>query len=82
MERLVSALQIFRCQFPVSARLLDSSPSAHKDDEGRLYLQALGHSGDTVVITDFAGAIEYVNAAFETISGYRRNEVIGRYWTG
>lgn len=78
MERLVAALRIFRRQLPVLAPLLDSSPSGQIADESRVYLQALEQSGDAVVITNLAGVIEYVNAAFETISGYRRDDAIGR----
>ncbi len=32
---------------------------------------------DAVVMTDAAGTIEYVNAAFERITGYSRDEVLG-----
>lgn len=33
---------------------------------------------DAIVLTDAAGRIEYVNRAFETLTGYRRREVMGR----
>ncbi len=33
---------------------------------------------DAVMITDAAGVIEYVNAAFEKLTGYARAEVVGR----
>jgi diguanylate cyclase (GGDEF)-like protein/PAS domain S-box-containing protein len=35
-------------------------------------------SPDAVMITDAAGAIEYANAAFERMTGYARDEVLGR----
>lgn len=38
---------------------------------------AIEQSPDTVVITDADGVIQYVNPAFETITGYDREEVIG-----
>lgn len=79
MERIVSAMRMLRRQFSFLAPLPDSSPSGQKDDESRLYLQALEQSGDAVVITNMAGVIEYVNFAFEMISGYKRDEAIGRY---
>jgi PAS domain S-box-containing protein len=35
-------------------------------------------TSDSVVITDLSGRIEYVNTAFERVTGYRRDEVVGR----
>lgn len=41
-------------------------------------LRVVEQTDDSVMITDPNGNIEYVNAAFERISGYQRDEVIGR----
>ncbi|AFV97626.1 MULTISPECIES: diguanylate cyclase [unclassified Sulfuricurvum] len=50
----------------------------HQTDFHLLRLsKALEESGDTVVITDTEGKIEYVNRAFEQQSGYLAQEVIG-----
>lgn len=49
-----------------------------KEDELRKLSAALEWSGDSVVITDARGTIEYVNQSFERVSGYSRNEVIGK----
>lgn len=38
---------------------------------------ALQQTADSVVITDCEGVIEYVNAAFENLTGYSYSEVIG-----
>jgi two-component system cell cycle sensor histidine kinase/response regulator CckA len=40
--------------------------------------RAVEQSADLVVITDRTGVIEYVNPAFEALTGYAREEVIGR----
>lgn len=40
--------------------------------------RALQESGDTVVITDLEGKIEYVNRAFKNQTGYSAREVIGQ----
>ena len=40
-------------------------------------VSALEQTADSVVITDPTGAIVYVNAAFERVTGYGRGEVIG-----
>lgn len=39
---------------------------------------AVEKSADTVVITDRDGTIQYVNPAFETLTGYGREEAIGK----
>ncbi|SHJ44003.1 PAS domain S-box-containing protein [Malonomonas rubra DSM 5091] len=39
---------------------------------------AVEQSGETIVITDAEAKIEYVNSAFTTVTGYRRDEVIGK----
>lgn len=39
---------------------------------------AMDHSSDTIVITDTKGIITYVNPAFERITGYSREEAIGK----
>ncbi len=36
------------------------------------------HSGDAIIVTDRAGVIEFVNAAFEVMTGYTRKEAVGR----
>ncbi len=39
---------------------------------------AVEQTADVVVITDRQGTIEYVNPAYEQITGYRRQEVLGK----
>lgn len=51
----------------------------HQTDFHLLKLsKALEESGDTVVITDIDGTIEYVNRTFEQQSGFLAQEVIGK----
>ena len=40
--------------------------------------KAIEQASDAVVITDHKGTIEYVNSAFERLSGYSRKEAIGK----
>jgi two-component system cell cycle sensor histidine kinase/response regulator CckA len=40
--------------------------------------QAVEHSADTVMMTDCRGVIEYVNPAFEALTGYTRDQVCGK----
>jgi len=42
-----------------------------------LLSQAVEQTGDSIMITNPGGIIEYVNAGFEDISGYSREEAIG-----
>ncbi|MBI5040326.1 MAG: diguanylate cyclase, partial [Gammaproteobacteria bacterium] len=54
--------------------------TARKAAEGELakLAGALAQTGDSVVITDCKGVIEYVNPAFEQTTGYQRAEVMGQ----
>ena len=42
-------------------------------------VRAVEQSADLVIITDRSGVIEYVNPAFEALTGYTRQEAIGRH---
>jgi PAS domain S-box-containing protein len=48
-----------------------------RDELGRLS-RAIEQTADSVLVTDCAGVIEYVNPAFEGMTGYSRLEVLGR----
>ncbi len=47
-------------------------------DELRKLQQAVEQSANSIVITNLRAEIEYVNRAFEDVTGYGRNEVLGR----
>ncbi len=50
----------------------------HQTEAYRKLALAVEYTADAVIITDAAGRIEYVNPAFEQITGYARTEVLGR----
>jgi PAS domain S-box-containing protein len=50
----------------------------YAEAEMRKLSGALAQTADAVAIVSRAGLVEYVNPAFEQITGYRRDEVIGR----
>jgi PAS domain S-box-containing protein len=50
---------------------------AAPEERARLAL-AVEQAGESIVVTDADGAIRYVNPAFERITGYRREEVLGK----
>lgn len=43
-----------------------------------LLSEAVDQTADSVIVTDPSGRIEYVNPAFETTTGYTREEALGR----
>jgi len=52
----------------------------HQDSEEMLHKlrRTVEQSPDLAMITDSSGVLEYVNPAFETVTGYPREEVIGQ----
>lgn len=63
----------FLCRF---AHDITKRKSGEK--ERRLLATAIDQSPETVVITDATGAIQYANPAFEQISGYSRENALGK----
>lgn len=57
---------------------VDISEQKRLEQEKDMMTRALEQSADTVMITDAEGVIVYVNAAFEDITGYAKEEVLGR----
>jgi PAS domain S-box-containing protein len=47
------------------------------EEQARL-VTAVEHAAESIIVTNPEGIIEYVNPAFEKITGYSRQEVIGR----
>jgi len=54
-----------------------SKPKRYEEVQRRL-ATAVEQAAEAIVITDTKGDIQYVNPAFETITGYTREEVLGR----
>lgn len=61
-----------------AAVLTDRSEISAMQTEIRRLAQAVEQSADMVWITDAMGRIEYVNPAFEQVTGYVRDEAMGR----
>ncbi|MFW5956945.1 MAG: PAS domain S-box protein [Natronomonas sp.] len=55
---------------------------AHRDvliqEESRRFQRAVDHAADAIFVTDVDGTIEYVNPAFEELTGYTRSEAVGQ----
>jgi len=48
------------------------------EERRKLLATAVDQVGESVIITNFLGEIEYVNSAYEEISGYSLSEVLGK----
>lgn len=56
----------------------DVTAAKESERERALLSAAVEQSSNLMMITDTAGDIQYVNRAFETITGYSRDEAVGR----
>lgn len=55
----------------------DITERRHAEDELRKLSRAIENAGESVVITNASGTIEYVNPAFSRLTGYSEDEAIG-----
>ena len=51
---------------------------SQREAEARKFKQAVEHSGHAVLITDTDGSIEFVNSAYEQMTGYAKEELLGQ----
>jgi PAS domain S-box-containing protein len=58
--------------------LYDVTARKKAEDRLRILVRAVEQSPTSIVITDTAGSIEYVNPRFEEVTGYAKVEVIGK----
>ncbi len=58
--------------------MIDITERKKAEEERQLLAMAIEQAPEMVIITDLDGRIHYVNAAFEHISGYSRQEAIGK----
>jgi len=56
----------------------DATARKRQERDLERFRSAVEHAGHSVLITDVEGTIEYVNGAFEAVSGYTAAEAIGR----
>ncbi len=62
----------------VVEQLHDITARKEREIELRRLAMAMEQTGEAILITDRKGAIRYANPAFLEVSGYRREEVVGR----
>ncbi len=56
----------------------DVTERVRAEEQLRKFYRAVEQSPNSIVITDLEGRIEYVNQAFEEVSGYSRSEALGQ----
>ncbi|HEY9147430.1 MAG TPA: PAS domain S-box protein [Gammaproteobacteria bacterium] len=64
--------------YRVAGLSIDISERKQLAEEREMMSRALAQSADAVMITTVDGNIVYVNAAFEELSGYSQDEILGR----
>jgi PAS domain S-box-containing protein len=67
------------CILSLSGNFIAAEIHREKSEETQLRLETvLEQAVESIMITDASGIIQYVNPAFETITGYSREEALGR----
>jgi len=56
----------------------DVTTRKRREQDLRSFRQAVEHAGHVIMITETDGTIEYVNPEFESVTGYSKEEVVGR----
>jgi PAS domain S-box-containing protein len=77
VEVSVKTLSHQGCEYMVAVAR-DISRRKQAEAERERLMAAIEQAGEGVCITDPGGVIQYVNPAFETTTGYRRQEVLGQ----
>ncbi|MDQ6967652.1 MAG: ATP-binding protein [Mariprofundaceae bacterium] len=78
MVVLVLVFMYLRKHAKLEQRLRELTIRAESDAQIRKLSSALAQAGESIMITDRAGVIEYVNQAFTTITGFSREEALGQ----
>lgn len=76
-EMMISRVEI-QGQTNVIVLLRDVTRKKEEDTQKRIMLRAVEQSNVGIQITDTEGVIQYVNPKFTQITGYSRDEVIGK----
>jgi len=62
----------------IQCNIRDITARKRAEAERKRLLAAIGQAGEGIVMTDAQGHIEFVNPAFEQMTGYLREELVGR----
>ena len=75
---LFASVTEFNGQPALLGTILDITERRRAEEERTRLFSAVEQANESILITDAAGSIEYVNPAFERVTGYTRAEVIGK----
>jgi PAS domain S-box-containing protein len=62
----------------ISGMIMDITESRHAAEERLRLATAVEQAAESVIISDRRGTIQYVNPAFERLSGFTPNDIVGR----
>jgi len=62
----------------IAGTIRDITDRKKAEEERHRLATAIEHAAESVIITDKEATIQYVNPAYKKITGYRRNEIIGK----
>ena len=62
----------------IQCNIRDITDRKKAESERERLLSAIEQAGEMIVITDSGGTIQYVNPAFERVTGYTRKEAVGQ----
>jgi PAS domain S-box-containing protein len=62
----------------ISGVFYDITRQKQTEEESLLLATAVEHAAESVIISDKSGTIQYVNPAFEQLSGFSREEIVGQ----
>lgn len=62
---------------PVVFLARDITTRKRREQDFRSFRQAVEHAGHVIMITDTDGRVEYVNPAFESVTGYSKEDALG-----
>lgn len=75
---LVVAVVVVLVVFSLETLRRSERRASLAQEEARKLFRAVDQSPVSVMITDTSGMVEYVNPAFSRMTGYRRDEIVGR----
>lgn len=62
----------------ISGVFYDITKQKRTEEESLLLATAIEHAAESVIISNKSGTIQYVNPAFEQLSGFSREEIVGQ----